>query len=171
MTALCCALIPFIAGALILGGVLRGRAAIVALVLASFLDLLLATYSAWQREPGSSEFLLAHYFVIDASSTLFLSLIAMIFFGICNYMAYRLTVHIFSRVDNPDNYCGRALLFFAACVLAVLSNHLIGMWVFLELSTVAIAPMIFARKNVRRRLVRDQQRVRKSFVVSDVWEH
>jgi formate hydrogenlyase subunit 3/multisubunit Na+/H+ antiporter MnhD subunit len=143
MIALGCALIPFFAALLVIGAVVKGRGAILTLLLASFVDLLLAGYTAWQRTPGSTEFFGSRYFVIDASSVLFLALIAMIFFGIAIYVAHRFTSVIYDQSESPDHYCGRALLFFSASAFAVLSNHLLAMWLFLELGTLAIAPLIF----------------------------
>ncbi len=143
MIALFCAIIPFGAAMLIYGSVVRGKAATGLLFGASFLDVLLALFIALQREPGTTDFLLGKYFLIDASSVLFLTLITVLFFGISIYAGHRFTFVERDKVEAPEHFCSNALLFFSMSVLAVLSNHLIGMWVFLELATFAIAPLIF----------------------------
>lgn len=144
MSEITCALIPLCFGLLIVFGVVRGSNALLALIVAAILDLIIASYVAVNRPPGSTEYLLQNYFVVDASSVLFLMLISLIFAGIAIYYAHRVSFVELDQVEAPDNFCGRALIFFSFSVLAVLSNHLLAMWVFLELATFAIAPLIFA---------------------------
>jgi len=141
MIALACAVVPLIGAALLLFLPFRGRAASVVLVSASLVVVVLAGIVAATRIPETAVYLLDRYFVLDASSILFLLLISVIFFGITIYVWYRLTAGLMP--GSYEGFVARALLFFSTCVLAVLSNHLIGMWVFLELGTFAIAPMIF----------------------------
>ncbi len=147
MNILFIVVLPLIIGTLILASVIRGRAAVVSLVAVAFVNLLCVAYVTWRRDPGTSQFLSSRYFVIDASSVLFLALISLIYFGITIFVAHRILFVTTDRIDSVENFCGRALLFLSTCSLAVLSNHLLAMWVFLELGTLAIAPLIFSGRS------------------------
>ncbi len=150
MIALICAVLPICLGVLITLRVVRGRDATIALLVAALVVALIAGALALNRVPGTSEYVLSRYFVIDATSSLFLALISLIFLGISIYYVHRVTFVESDMVEPPDSFCARSLFFYATCVLAVLSNQLIAMWVFLELGTLAIAPLIFAgRKGAR----------------------
>ncbi len=118
----------------------RGRAASSVLVGTALVELLLSGVVAANRSPGSETYWLGRYFVVDATSLLFLLTISLVFFGITIYVRHRITAGLMPVAF--EGFIARALLFFATCVLAVLSNHLIAMWVFLELGTLAIAPLI-----------------------------
>ncbi|MFO1062786.1 MAG: proton-conducting transporter membrane subunit [Pirellulales bacterium] len=143
MIALFSAVVPFCFGLLIVARIVRGRAATLALLIGSIASAVNAGALAMNRTAGSAEYVLGRYFVIDASSTLFLAHISLIFAGISIYYVHRVNFVDLDMVEPPDNFCSRSLFFFASCVLAVLSNQLIAMWVFLELGTLAIAPLIF----------------------------
>ncbi len=136
-----CALLPLVGGFLLCAPKIRvWRANVVMLILAA-LESVCAGYIAWQRTPDTSVFFCDRYFVIDATSVLFLSLISLVFLGVSVYALHRRSTGTLD--GDPELYAGRSLLFFAASVLAVLSNHLVMMWIFLELSALAIAPLIF----------------------------
>ena len=143
MIALICALLPICLGLLVTARLVRGRDATIALLVAAIVDACVAGTLALNRTAGSSEYILGRYFVVDATSSLFLALISLIFLGISIYYVHRATFVEYDMVEPPDSFCARSLFFYAACVLAVLSNQLIAMWVFLELGTLAIAPLIF----------------------------
>jgi hydrogenase-4 component F len=68
-------------------------------------------------------------------------LISLVFLGVSIYALHRKSTGTLN--GGQGHYAGRSLLFFATCVLAVLSNHLLMMWIFLELGTLAIAPLVF----------------------------
>lgn len=141
MIAVCCAIVPLLGACLLLIPACRGRSASAVLVGTSLVETLLAGVVASTRTPGAPVYLLERYFVVDASSVLFLSLISIVFFGITVYVLHRLSSGYMP--ESIETFVVRSLLFFATCVLAVLSNHLLAMWVFLELGTFAIAPLIF----------------------------
>jgi len=144
MIALSCAVVPLLGAVLLLFPPCRGRAASLVLVGASLIVTVLAVSVASTRNPETSVYLLYRYFVLDATSILFLLLISFVFFGITIYVWHRITVGLMP--GSFEGFVVRSLLFFSCSVLAVLSNHLLAMWVFLELGTFAIAPLIhFAR--------------------------
>jgi hydrogenase-4 component F len=140
MIAVCCAIVPLLGTLLLLLPGCRGRTASAVLVGASFVETVLAIVVAATRTPGTSVYLLGRYFVVDASSVLFLELISVVFFGITIYVWHRLSTGLLP--GDFEGFVVRSLLFFSTCVLAVLSNHLQATWVFLELGTFAIAPLI-----------------------------
>jgi hydrogenase-4 component F len=141
MIAESCAVVPLLGALLLLIPGCRGRAACAILVGTSLLETILAGIVVWNRPPGTSVYLLGRYFVVDASSVLFLGLISIVFLGVALYVWYRLSQGLMPGAF--EGFVVRSLLFFATCVLAVLSNHLQAMWIFLELGTFAIAPLIF----------------------------
>lgn len=140
MMPIVCGLIPLLAGlALLIPGLPRVAPTGV-LVSAALAVLGLAFGVVNGREPGTTEYLAGNYFLLDATSALFLMLISVVFAGISLYLLNRDEGGAGLLVDN--NFAGKALLFFSCSVFAVLSNHLVSMWVFLELGTFAIAPLI-----------------------------
>lgn len=89
--------------------------------------------------------LLDNFVVIDPTAQLFLLLVNALFGGIA--------VHIFNRTRAAPDLVAQihqlircALLFIAAVNLAILSNHLLLSWVFLELTTLAAVPMIYHQR-------------------------
>jgi len=139
--ALWCAAVPLIGLGLLGFAPFRGRAALAVLLAATGVEAALAAGLAWQHVPGETAYALGHYLVLDASSILFLALISVVFLGVAIYVRHRLAVGLLPGAF--EGFVARSLIFFASCVLAVLSNHLLAMWVFLELGTFAIAPLIF----------------------------
>lgn len=142
MIALACAAVPLAALGILLalparrsgpgGWVLLAAAAAVAA---------LAAVAVVTRVPGSEIHMVDSYFVLDATSALFLALISLVFFGVAVHVRYRLTADQDS--EGHRELAARALAFMAFSVLAVLSNHLVGLWVFLEAGTLVVAPLIF----------------------------
>ena len=83
----------------------------------------------------------AGYFVLDATSMLFLLVVNAVFLGISVYMA--------SRVSTSAHLAGKirfraalSLAFMVAMNLGVLSNNLLVLWAFIELTTVCLAPLV-----------------------------
>ncbi|MBK7830221.1 hypothetical protein [Nannocystis sp.] len=74
-----------------------------------------------------------NYFVFDATAQLFTSLINLVFLGVAAYMLTH------ARPDGHrgfgHRFAGYALGFMAAANLAVLSNHLLMAWAFVEATT------------------------------------
>ncbi len=141
MIAMLCGLVPLMGATLLMLPVMRGRAASTLLTLTALVELGLAAAVAVQREPGSQVYVLSHYFVVDASSLLFLMVISIVFFGVTLYIRHRISAGLMPVAF--EGFIARVLVFFASSVLAVLSNHLVAMWAFLEIGTLAIAPLIY----------------------------
>ena len=142
MIALGCVAVSVLGAVWVLLSPWRGRAASRVLLGASLAQAVLALLSAAQRST-QAEYLLGGYVVIDASSNLFLVLISVVFFGVTMYVWYRLTVGLLPPGRSYERFVARVLLFYATCAMAVLSNHLVVMWVFLELGTLTVAPLIY----------------------------
>lgn len=146
MIALLCAVVPLVGAGLMRAPACRGRAASRVLIGASLLETVLAGFVAAGHSTGTAVYWLGRYFVVDASSVLFLLLISVVFFGVTIYVRYRISAGLMPEAF--EGFIARSLIFFATSVLAVLSNHLIAMWVFLELGTLMIAPLIFYGRGV-----------------------
>ncbi|MBI1889575.1 MAG: hypothetical protein HYS18_02910 [Burkholderiales bacterium] len=81
------------------------------------------------------------YFVLDATSLLFLLVINAVFLGISVYMSSRIST---SRT-LAQNLKPRAILsvmFMLAMNLGVMSNNLLMLWAFIELTTLCAAPLV-----------------------------
>lgn len=81
------------------------------------------------------------YFVLDATSMLFLLVINSVFLGISVYMSSRVST---SRL-LADNLLPRAALtlaFMVAMNLGVMANNLLLLWAFIELTTLCAAPLV-----------------------------
>lgn len=81
------------------------------------------------------------YFVIDATSLLFLLVINSVFLGISVYMSSRVGM---SKL-LADNLLPRAALtvaFMVAMNLGVMANNLLLLWAFIELTTLCAAPLV-----------------------------
>ncbi len=82
-----------------------------------------------------------NFFVVDSTSRLFLLLVNLIFLGIATYVWTRVRSEPLLK-EGISRYVTFALVFIAACNLAVISHHLITMWAFVEVSTLAAIPLI-----------------------------
>lgn len=84
---------------------------------------------------------LHRYFVLDATSMLFLLVINIVFLGITVYMSSRVST---SRVLSRNLYSRSALtlLFMVAMNLGVMANHLLLLWAFIELTTLCATPLV-----------------------------
>jgi hydrogenase-4 component F len=81
------------------------------------------------------------YFVADATSRLFLLVVSLVFLGIATYLWTRVQDTPELR-EGIEKLVALALAFVAAANLSILSHHLVGSWIFLELTTFAAVPMI-----------------------------
>lgn len=81
------------------------------------------------------------YFVLDATSMLFLLVVNTVFLGISVYMSSRAGS---SRVlaENMLPRAALTLAFMVAMNLGVMANHLLLLWAFIELTTVCAAPLV-----------------------------
>ena len=86
-------------------------------------------------------YFMQRYFVLDATSMLFLLVINSVFLGISVYMSSRVKT---SQVLS-DNMLGRSALtlaFMLAMNLGVMANNLLLLWAFIELTTLCAAPLV-----------------------------
>jgi len=90
---------------------------------------------------AASPTFLEGFFVADATSRLFLLLVNGIFLGISTYVWTRVRAEP-ALQQGIERYVGFSLAFIAASNLALLSHHLIALWIFLELTTLAAVPLI-----------------------------
>lgn len=83
----------------------------------------------------------ARYFVLDATSMLFLLVINAVFLGISVYMSSRVSTsaHLAERIKLR---AALSLAFMVAMNLGVMSNHLLVLWAFIELTTLCLAPLV-----------------------------
>lgn len=81
------------------------------------------------------------YFVLDATSLLFLLVINSVFLGISVYMSSRAST---SRLlaDNLLLRAALTLAFMVAMNLGVMANNLLLLWAFIELTTLCAAPLV-----------------------------
>lgn len=81
------------------------------------------------------------YFVLDATSMLFLLVINSVFLGISVYMSSRVGS---SRVlaENIGARAALTLAFMVAMNLGVMANNLLLLWAFIELTALCIAPLV-----------------------------
>ncbi|MGK5084016.1 proton-conducting transporter membrane subunit [Bdellovibrionota bacterium FG-1] len=144
MSALICILIPLF-GALLTLLDPKLKRSIRVLLLVAIIDVILAMVSveAWRNK--GTEHLGFNYFIIDSTSRLFLLLITFIFLGISLYIYGRVVMRPIVA-KNIHSFIRLTLVFFSASILAVLSNHLILMWVFIEATTLSATPLIYHRK-------------------------
>lgn len=83
----------------------------------------------------------AGYFVLDATSMLFLLVINAVFLGISVYMSSRVSTsaHLAQRIKLRATL---SLAFMLGMNLGVMSNHLLVLWAFIELTTLCLAPLV-----------------------------
>jgi hydrogenase-4 component F len=122
-----------------------------ALALAAFVHLLLTLLLAIEGPAmPSASYFVGRYFVLDPTSLLFLLLVNLVFSGIAVYMWSRVRSEPVLEQDMPT-VAGLALMFMAAINAAILSNHLILMWAFIEVTTLAAAPLVARGEHGARR--------------------
>lgn len=125
----------------------RGRAsrspALLLLLALGVLDTAVPLVLVSQRAPGSAPLsLLSGYFVLDATSLLFVLLINVIFLSVATYIWSRVRADPL-LAKGIGRYALFSSAFIAASNLAVLSNHLLLMWALLEVTTLAAVPLIW----------------------------
>ena len=144
MILMLCALIPFLGIALTFGkrSVRRSLPALVFAAVFSFICSA-STLVMWSR--GETRRFYNGFFVSDSSSRLFVALISAVFTGVALYVVNRGLTNPFA-LRRIQRFVRGALLFFCAAVLAITSSHFILMWIFLEATTLSIAPLIYHEK-------------------------
>jgi hydrogenase-4 component F len=139
MTPLVLVAVPAVAAVVLTARPMRGPSAWV-LVAASLVGAILACAFAF-TEGTHRAVLGAPYIVVDATARLFLVLINVIFLGIAAYVWNRLRTTPDLR-DDAARFARFALLFMAAGDLVIIANHILAMWIALEATTIAAAPLI-----------------------------
>lgn len=128
----------------------RTRAAAL-LVVVALVNVLFVAWFAASRPAAETSIVVGRFFLVDATSKLFLLVVNLVFFGVGTYILSRARAEPRLR-DGLSSYAAFAFTFLAACNLAVLANHLIELWAFLEASTLAAVPLIWhgGRPSARR---------------------
>jgi hydrogenase-4 component F len=145
--ALLLVLLPALASLAVLGGLVRTRLLRILMGVA-----VAATAVALVETLGSDvPAVLGGYVRVDATSRLFLAVINPIFLGV--------SVYVWSRVSTTpalqhgvDRFVGLALLFLAASNAVLIGNHLLVLWIALEVSTLAASPLILRPGSAASRL-------------------
>ncbi|MCF8067521.1 MAG: hydrogenase [Desulfobacterales bacterium] len=109
------------------------------LVLTGVLHLLLSIF-LWAKQP---EALLPDYFAITSEGLLSLIVISLLFFMISIYTTTYLKI---SNYKSEKMFTGSMLMFLATMTMVTLSDHIMVMWIAIEATTLASAPLIFTHK-------------------------
>ncbi|MCC6994185.1 MAG: hypothetical protein IT370_06105 [Deltaproteobacteria bacterium] len=102
---------------------------------------MVATLVAVTLASAPTLYFLDGYFVLDATSTVFLLLINVLFLGIASYVWGRVRSHP-ELGAGMGRFSALSLAFVTASNLAVLANHMLVIWVCLELTTLVAVPLV-----------------------------
>lgn len=138
MSSIALVLFPALASMALIARAARERATLV-LVGASAITTALAIVGA--AMPPDVPGLLGGFFRVDAISRLFMIVVDSIFVGISFYVMHRVYTTPALRQDIA-RFVWLALLFLAAANAVLLANHLVLLWIALEATTLAAAPLI-----------------------------
>jgi hydrogenase-4 component F len=155
MMLLALILVPAIAGALAFG--LRSKLWRRALLIATAMVHVALTASLWIDRPGP---VLNQWLEVDSLGLLFLSIVSGLFLGSAVYaIAYLREEEAARHVDREEGFLfsnepeavfiGCLLLFLASMTLVTLSHHLGLLWVGIEGTTLASAPLIYFHRHHR----------------------
>lgn len=92
------------------------------------------------------------YFVLDATSMLFLLVINSVFLGVSVYMS-SLARRSPALAPKMKSRTALTLAFMVAMNLGVMANHLLLLWAFIELTTVCAAPLVAQGESLQPRRV------------------
>lgn len=112
------------------------------LVAAALVHVMLTGY-LWLH-PGATA--LNGWLAADSLGMIVLSLVSLLFLGVAHYATGYL---LHDRVHAGRVFVSCLLGFLAAATLVTLSNHLALMWIGMETTTLAIAPLVFDRRDRR----------------------
>ncbi|BDG02561.1 proton-conducting transporter transmembrane domain-containing protein [Anaeromyxobacter oryzae] len=148
MIRLLAGLVPAV-GAPVAGMKLLRPRAVQLLAVVAALDAALALAVAFGTPAGSVVRVVDGFFVVDATSRLFLLVVNFVFLGVAAYVWTRVrdTPELQERIERLVTF---SLGFIAAANLAILSNHLVAMWVLVELTTLAAVPLVQHRGTAAR---------------------
>ncbi len=142
MSPLTLILVPAISGLAVALGVGRARAALV-LVGAALTTMVLAIIEVLSA--ATAERSLLGLVRIDATSRLFLAVVNPIFLGISSYIWHRVRTTPALR-EGIDRLVWLALLFLASTNALLIANHLLALWILLELTALVATPLIVRRR-------------------------
>lgn len=149
MIALTLPVLP-LAGALVIA-LSRSRPRILAtLVLVAGVMSIVAMISTTAAEAS----FLDGYVRVDATTKLFAPVINVIFFAVTVYISARVSVDatVLGAGGDARRFAILALVFVAACNLVLLGSHLLLIWLALETTTLAAAPLIIRAESPASRL-------------------
>jgi hydrogenase-4 component F len=109
------------------------------LVLTGAVHLLLSLY-LWIERPAA---LLPAYFAVTADGLLSLIVISLLFFLIAIYTTAYLDA---AGIHAEHIFSGALLLFLSSMTMVTLSDHLMVMWIAIEATTLASAPLIYTHR-------------------------
>lgn len=148
MSPLSLILVPALSALAVALGVGRARAPLV-LVAAALVTLVLAVLEVLSAAAPERSF--AGLVRIDATSRLFLAVVNPIFLGISTYIWHRVRTTPALR-EGIDRLVWLALLFLASTNALLIANHLLALWILLELTALLATPLIVrARAEAARR--------------------
>ncbi len=142
--------IPFIAG--IISFFIRNDAARRSLIVSCSGIHLALTCLAWTKEPGQG------WFSLDPVGIIFLTITSILFFGASLYGVRYLSDES-ALSDGPEDssrlfshesvFSGCLLIFLATMTIVIASQHLAVLWVGIEATTLATAPLIYFHRTKR----------------------
>ncbi|MCP4118262.1 MAG: hydrogenase [Desulfobacteraceae bacterium] len=127
-------LIPFIAGWIVF--FLPKTAGRRILVITGVIHLLLSVL-LWIKRPGA---IFAAYFAVSPEGLLSLIVISLLFFFISIYSTAYLKA---AEIQSENIFTGSMLLFLSTMTMVTLSDHIMVMWIAIEATTLASAPLIY----------------------------
>ncbi len=102
---------------------------------------LLASLLIWIFRPTAA---LDGYFVISSEGLLSLLVISLLFFLIAIYTSAYLKV---SNIKSENIFTGSMLLFLSTMTMVTISDHIMVMWIAIEATTLASAPLIYTHRS------------------------
>ncbi|MCP3868512.1 MAG: hydrogenase, partial [Gammaproteobacteria bacterium] len=102
---------------------------------------LLASILIWIFRPTAA---LDGYFVISSEGLLSLLVISLLFFLIAIYTSAYLKV---SNIKSENIFTGSMLLFLSTMTMVTISDHIMVMWIAIEATTLASAPLIYTHRS------------------------
>jgi hydrogenase-4 component F len=131
-------LAPFLTG--IIAFFMKGAAGRPLLVLTGAVHLLLSIF-LWVQRPAA---IFPAFFAVTAEGLLSLLVISLLFFLISIYTTAYLKA---SEIHSEPVFTGSMLLFLSTMTMVTLSDHIMVMWIAIEATTIASAPLIFSHRS------------------------
>jgi hydrogenase-4 component F len=117
----------------------------IVLVLVALLHTALVALT-WMRPAAS---VAGGWLVIDSLGQIVLTLVSVLFLAIAQYAVGYLRADAAPRARGGRAFVSCMLAFLAAATLVTLSHHLALLWIGMETTTLAVAPLIFDRRDRR----------------------